>query len=111
MPSGADAITADLHKRLAAGEWGVGVQIPAISELCEHYRSSTAMMRRAQGPLIAEGWLRTQQGRGVYVAAIPSAETATQRSREAAVVSALAAIDTAITALTEARRTLRDSSE
>lgn len=109
MPSGADAITADLRKRLAAAEWGVGEQIPAISELCEHYESSTAMMRRAQSPLIAEGWLRTQQGRGVYVAAIPPSKVAAEW-RETAVISALAAIDTAITALTEARRTLHDSS-
>lgn len=111
MPSGADTITADLRKRLSAGEWAVGEQIPAISELCEHYESSTAMMRRAQSPLIAEGWLRTQQGRGVYVAAIPSSKVTAEKSRETAVISALAAIDTAITALTEARRTLHDSSE
>ncbi len=111
MPSGAEMITVDLRDRLARSEWCVGEQIPAIAELCEHYRSSTAMMRRAQAPLIAEGWLRPQQGRGVYVAAIPSSATAAQMSREAAVTSALAAIDTAITALADARRTLRESTE
>jgi DNA-binding GntR family transcriptional regulator len=104
-------ITADLRDRLARSEWRVGDQIPAIAELCEHYQSSTAMLRRAQAPLIAEGWLRPQQGRGVYVAAIPAPTNAADKSRETAVTSALAAIDTAITALAEARRTLREGTE
>ena len=111
MPSGAEAITADLRKRLSAGEWEVGEQIPPISELCGHYKSSTATMRRAQDPLIAQGWLHAQQGRGVFVAAIPTPKVAAQTSRDMAVTSALAAIDAAITALGEARRALQESSE
>jgi len=108
MPTGAETITADLRKRLAQAEWGVGEQIPALASLCEHYQSSMAMMRRAQAPLIAEGWLRPQQGRGVYVASIPSSEVAVEKSQQTAVTSAVTAIDAAITALAAARRTLRD---
>lgn len=108
MPSDAETITADLRKRLAQAEWGVGEQIPALAELCEHYHSSTATMRRAQGPLIGEGWLRPHQGRGVYVAAIPSSEVAVEKSQQTTVTSAVTAIDAAITALAAARRTLRD---
>jgi DNA-binding transcriptional MocR family regulator len=66
MPTGAEKITIDLRKRLYQGEWDVGEQIPPLAELAEHYQSSMAMMRRAQAPLIAEGWLRPQQGLGVY---------------------------------------------
>jgi DNA-binding GntR family transcriptional regulator len=110
VPTGAE-ITIDLRKRLYQGEWDVGEQIPPLAELAEHYQSSMAMMRRAQAPLIAEGWLRPQQGLGVYVAVIPSSEVAADKSRESAMTSALAAIDTAITALAEARRTLSKNDE
>jgi DNA-binding GntR family transcriptional regulator len=65
----------DLRRRLAEREWAIGVQIPGISDLMDQYNASLGTIRRAQDPLVDEGLLRREQGRGAFVVAYsPPAE-------------------------------------
>jgi DNA-binding GntR family transcriptional regulator len=72
----------DLRQRLARHEWALEEQIPGISALMERYGASLGTIRRAQDPLVAEGLLRREQGRGVFVAAHPGAVAAQVTARE-----------------------------
>jgi DNA-binding GntR family transcriptional regulator len=72
----------DLRQRLAQREWAIEEQIPGISALMEHYDASLGTIRRAQDPLVAEGLLRREQGRGVFVAAYPEPAPAQDTARE-----------------------------
>jgi hypothetical protein len=65
-----------------AEEWAIEEQIPGISALMEHYDASLGTIRRAQDPLVAEGLLRREQGRGVFVAAYPEPAPAQDTARE-----------------------------
>jgi DNA-binding transcriptional regulator YhcF (GntR family) len=71
----------DLRHRLAQREWAIEEQIPGISALMEHYDASLGTIRRAQDPLVAEGLLRREQGRGVFVAAYPEPAPAQDTAR------------------------------
>jgi DNA-binding GntR family transcriptional regulator len=62
-----EVVEEDLRRRLADREWAIGEQIPGISELMDHYNASLGTIRRAQDPLVNEGLLRREQGRGVFV--------------------------------------------
>ena len=74
----------DLRRRLAPPEpeWAIGEQIPGISDLMEQYNASLGTIRRAQDPLVEEGVLRREQGRGVFVAAYPGPAPAHATARE-----------------------------
>jgi DNA-binding transcriptional regulator YhcF (GntR family) len=72
----------DLRQRLARHEWALEEQIPGISALMEHYDASLGTIRRAQDPLVTEGLLRREQGRGVFVAAYPDPVPAKITARE-----------------------------
>lgn len=62
-------IAAELRRRIKGKEWQVGDRIPGISALQEEYGvRSLNVIRRAQALLVEEGLLRTEQGRGVFVA-------------------------------------------
>jgi DNA-binding GntR family transcriptional regulator len=91
-----------LLDRLAEGEWQIGEKIPTISDLQDEYKiPSLNTVRRAQQMLVAEGYLRTEQGRGVFVIGYP--ERAHEENRVAA---ALELIDSAMRQLRKARRLL-----
>jgi DNA-binding GntR family transcriptional regulator len=80
MASAYRTIYLDLRRRLANGEWGVGDQLPAIAELMDHYGTpSLNTVRAAQKLLADEGLVRSEQGRGVFVLAVPAADEATDR--------------------------------
>ena len=73
----------DLRRRLAQREWAIGERIPGISELQRHYGDAAlGTIRRAQDPLVAEGLLRREQGRGVFVAAHPDQAPAPSAARK-----------------------------
>jgi DNA-binding GntR family transcriptional regulator len=93
-----------LRVRLAAKEWQIGEQIPGISELQEVYDvPSLNTIRQAQQILIAEGLLRAEQGRGVFVVAHPDMIAIPEPERT---VGALAVIDQAMGLLNTARAAL-----
>jgi DNA-binding GntR family transcriptional regulator len=72
----------DLRRSLSRRKWAIGEQIPAISELQDQYDASLGTIRRAQDPLVAEGLLRREQGRGVFVAAYPDPAPAPATARK-----------------------------
>jgi DNA-binding GntR family transcriptional regulator len=72
----------DLRRRLERKEWAIGEQIPGISGLQQHYDAALGTIRRAQDPLVAEGLLRREQGRGVFVAAHPDPTPAPAAARK-----------------------------
>lgn len=62
----------DLCRRLSKGEWQAGDRLPGIHALMKHYETpSLNTVRSAQQLLVNEGVLRTEQGRGTYVVALP----------------------------------------
>ncbi len=90
-----------LRQRLAAREWPVGRRIPTISELLAEYGvRSMNTVRQAQGRLIEEGYLRAEQGRGVYVVAYPAPD------RDVDIAAAREAVDEATRLLKRASRLL-----
>jgi DNA-binding GntR family transcriptional regulator len=96
-------VAAKLRARLAKPEWEIGERIPGISELMREYDiRSLNTIRQAQAILVAEGLLRTEQGRGVFVKAHPTRLPAPDDRNTAA----LKAIDQAIQLLQDARRAL-----
>jgi len=72
----------DLRRSLSRRKWAIGERIPGISELQEQYAASLGTIRRAQDPLVAEGLLRREQGRGVFVAAYPNPVPAPATARK-----------------------------
>ncbi|MEY9846480.1 GntR family transcriptional regulator [Streptacidiphilus sp. MAP5-3] len=93
----------DLRRRITAGEWGVGDQLPDLGALVGHYDASLNTVRRATNALRDEGVLRISQGEGTFLAALPQStnEELLERLRGAQV-----AIGDAIAALEAAGRTI-----
>jgi GntR family transcriptional regulator len=56
-----------LRKRLEAGEWRLGEQIPTIDVLMGEYGVSRITMRQALAELEKQGLVRRGQGRGTFV--------------------------------------------
>jgi DNA-binding GntR family transcriptional regulator len=101
MDSAYAQLARTLRDRLAAGEWAVGDKFPAIIELQAEYDiRSLNTVRRAQAILVDEGLLRPEQGRGTYVVGLP------QPPGPDPTATAVAAIDTAMRALAQARNAL-----
>ncbi|MGW8975105.1 GntR family transcriptional regulator [Streptomyces platensis] len=59
-----DALTADIK----AGKLGPGERIPSDAELCERFKVARETARRAVRVLRERGLIRTEWGRGSYVA-------------------------------------------
>jgi DNA-binding GntR family transcriptional regulator len=72
-PRVADA-TADLRRRLAAGEWSKGDQFPTFDELMERYPGLTNIyrVREALSPLIQDGLIESRHGVGSFVLRKPT---------------------------------------
>ncbi|MEV0155342.1 GntR family transcriptional regulator [Micromonospora sp. NPDC050686] len=73
MDSGGDVrprheqIAADLRARIMSGELPAGTQLPSIPTLVTRYAAATATVQRALAALKAEGAVRSEMGKGVYV--------------------------------------------
>lgn len=92
-------IYTDLRRRIAAGEWQIGDQLPDGGTLAEHYEASLNTTRRATNALRDEGVLRISQGEGTFLAALPQPtnDELLQRLRgaQAAIGDAIAALEAA----------------
>lgn len=67
-------IAAELRDQIRKGELPVGGQLPSTSQLMERFGVSLTVARAAVGELKAEGLVRGQPGKGVYVESAPAAE-------------------------------------
>ena len=56
-----------LRKRLEAGEWVLGAQVPTIEQLMAEYDVSRATIREALSQLEREGLISRSRGRGTHV--------------------------------------------
>lgn len=61
-------ITADLRRRIRAGEWAPGTRFPSRSALCAEYGVSDIVIGAAMRALRDEGLVRPLPGIGTYVA-------------------------------------------
>ena len=64
----------ELLRRLRSGLMGLGEQLPTQDELAARYGISINSVRRGIDRLIAEGYLRREQGRGTFVTRLPAPE-------------------------------------
>jgi GntR family transcriptional regulator len=60
-----------LRQRIVSGELREGDRLPSENELMETYPAARATVRQALGVLKAEGLVRSEQGRGVFVRGRP----------------------------------------
>lgn len=68
IPMTSAQIIADLTKRIQAGEWPAGSQLPSYNQLAEQYGVSFALIGRVIAHLREAGIVVGVPGRGVYVA-------------------------------------------
>jgi len=68
-----DEIASRLEKWIVEQGLGPGAQLPTEKVLCARFGVSRAVIREAISRLKAEGCVRTRQGSGAYVAALPGA--------------------------------------
>lgn len=61
-------IVDQIKRRVSSGDWGPGFELPSIRRLASELRVSVITVRRAYLELEGEGLLRTEQGRGSFVA-------------------------------------------
>ena len=87
-------IADDLRRRIAAGEYPLGSRLPGVVALQQRYDAALGTVRAAQDILRDEGVLRTAQGEGSFVVALPEPEPADVLGRLRVAQSAIsAAID------------------
>jgi GntR family transcriptional regulator len=67
-------IADDITKAIRADELRPGAVIPSERELRERYQTTKSTVNRAVSLLLAEGLVRTEPGRGVFVQDIPTAK-------------------------------------
>ena len=66
LPS--ERVAADLRRRVQAGEFRPGEQVPSIAALAEHYEVSRTTVQKSVRMLVDEGLLVTRHGWGTFVA-------------------------------------------
>lgn len=59
-------VSADLRRRIEAGEWLPGQQLPTLQEISEHYQVSVTTARKAVGALKDAGLVEVIHGYGVF---------------------------------------------
>src|SRR4030095_2120894 len=62
-----------LRHRIAKGEYPLGAQLPAITQLAEDLSVAVVTVRQAYELLSREGLIRSQRGVGTHVVALPAA--------------------------------------
>ncbi len=70
------AIYEELRADLGGGKYRIGETLPPIEELTDRYGVAMNTVRNAQRLLIEEGLVRSEQGRGVFVVALPAPRNA-----------------------------------
>ncbi|RYG39440.1 GntR family transcriptional regulator [bacterium] len=66
------SIEADLRRKIASGEMGVGQMLPGRRDLAKHYGVSTLTVERAVDSLVRDRLLRSDDRRGTFVSAVSS---------------------------------------
>jgi GntR family transcriptional regulator len=66
LPS--EHVAADLRRRIQAGEWAPGDQLPSVAQLAEDYSVGRTTAQKAIRMLVGEGLVRTRHGWGTFVA-------------------------------------------
>jgi DNA-binding GntR family transcriptional regulator len=61
-------VVEDIREKIATGVWPPGHQLPTKRDLAKMYEVSQAVIDAAMIELRADGIVRGQQGKGVYVA-------------------------------------------
>ena len=64
-------VAADLREQIRSGALPVGERIPSMAQLRELYKVSNTVIRDALNDLRREGLIIGQQGKGVFVRALP----------------------------------------
>ena len=64
-----DSVAEQLTRRLRAGEFAVGQQLPGHRQLAAAFGVSMTVVREALSRLVAEGWLEIRAGQGTFVRA------------------------------------------
>jgi DNA-binding GntR family transcriptional regulator len=67
-------VARDLSQRINSGEIPVGQSIPSREQMRQRYRVAESTIRRAVTHLSSAGVLKGEQGRGVYVQRLPTAQ-------------------------------------
>lgn len=62
-------ITDGIRMAIASGELPVGGQLPSVRGLAQQLTVNPKTVAKAYGDLVAEGWLNSSQGLGLFVAA------------------------------------------
>ena len=63
-----DRVIKDIRRRLAAGEWPPGGQMPTVEALAAQYETSTATVSKALAALAAEGLVKVIPRWGSFAA-------------------------------------------
>ncbi|GEM46003.1 GntR family transcriptional regulator [Deinococcus cellulosilyticus] len=69
-------IMEQIRHKIMLGDWAPGMEMPSIRQLAIDLQVSVITVKRAYGDLEAEGVIVTQQGRGSFVSARNTPETA-----------------------------------
>ena len=75
-------IAADIHRRIRAGEWAVGQDLPSRAAMAAEYRVHPQTMRLAHKLLRQRGVLEGEERKRVYVAHPPAMRTLTDADAE-----------------------------
>lgn len=81
-------IAADLRRRILAGEWKPGEQLPSHRELCKEYGAASSTMAAARGILVTEQLLDSRPGARMVVR-VPAKLRQVERTGPAAAPVAL----------------------
>jgi len=76
-----EQVADDIRQRIRSGEFGVGGKLPSLKNLRERYGVAEVTVHTAIRELQRAGVLVSSQGRGTFVAAIPSS-TAEDSNRD-----------------------------
>ena len=79
-PIGRQIIDA-VRMAIATGELAAGDQLPSVRGLAQQLTINPNTVARAYGDLIAEGWLESRQGLGLFVAAPRQRLSEAERTR------------------------------
>ena len=102
----------DLRRRMRHGEWALQAPFPTIQELQDYYAvPSLGTIRDAFSILIAEGLLRTAQGKRTVVTALPLVDDVTRAALAAQITRIRAAADLAAAALDAETLSTRGNSD
>ncbi|HEY3333360.1 MAG TPA: GntR family transcriptional regulator [Capsulimonadaceae bacterium] len=67
-------IELDLRSRVERGEWNAGEMLPSRRDMATQYRVDVNTFQRAIMPLLSEGILRADAGRGTFVPSVEPSE-------------------------------------